>query len=185
MLRSRKFWIFLVDLPLAICVIACAAFLVVSGLAEELYEMLSSDAVVGVGRQAPEFELAALSGESIYLSQFRGRPVLLSFSASWCPSCREEAPVLQAVHERHPDLAVLLVDGGEDAAAAQAFAREYGMTFPVILDIDGAVSHDYRIYAIPSVFLVDGKGVIRTRFFGQLTADGADEALDTLAGGDD
>ena len=57
------------------------------------------------------------------------------------------------------------------------------MTFPVILDTEEEVGHDYRIYVIPSVFLVDSKGVIRARFIGMITMDGADEALDTLASG--
>ncbi len=183
--KSRKFWALVVGLPLATCLTACVACLVVSGVGPLAYDVLSSDIVVGVGRPAPDFELATLSGESIRLSQFRGRPVLLSFSASWCPSCKEEAPVLQAVHERHPDLAVLLVDYKEDAATAQAFARKYGMTFPVVLDTAGEVSRAYRIYAIPSVFLVDGEGVIRNRFLGQFTEGRVDEALGALAGGED
>ena len=180
--KSRKFWIVVDGLLLATCLIACAAVLAESGLGLFGYKMLSSDLVVGVGHQAPEFEVAALSGESIRLSQFRGRPVLLSFSASWCPSCREEAPVLQAVHERHPDLAVLLVDCGEDAKTAQAFAKEYGMTFPIVLDSTNKASRDYRVYAIPSVFLIDGEGIIRNRFPDRFTVGRVDQALSALAG---
>jgi peroxiredoxin len=183
--KSGKFWVLVAGLLLAMCLIACVAFMLISGLGPLAYGVLSSDLAVGVGRQAPEFELTTLSGESIRLSQFRGRPVLLSFSASWCPGCREEAPILQAVHERHPDLAVLLVDYQEDAATAQAFAKKYGMTFPVALDTAGEVSDDYRIYAIPSVFLIDGQGVICNRFPGQFTEGLVDEALGALAGGED
>ncbi len=181
--KSRKFWIIVDGLLLATCLLACAAVLAESGLGLFGYKMLSADFVVGVGRQAPEFEVAALSGESIRLSQFRGRPVLLSFSASWCPSCREGAPVLQAVHERHPDLAVLLVACGEDAATAQAFAKEYGITFPVTLDPTNKASRDYRVYSIPSVFLIDAKGIIRNRFPDQFTVGRVDEALNALASG--
>ena len=182
--KSKKAWALIVGLPITLCLIACVA-MSVSGLGTLAYDMLSSDSVVGVGRQAPEFELTALSGESIRLGQFRGRPVLLTFSASWCPDCKREAPILQAVHERHPDLAVLLVDYKEDAATAQAFAKEYGMTFPVVVDDTGEVSRQYRIYAIPSVFLIDGAGVIRKRFVEQFTEGQVGEALGALAGGED
>ena len=183
--KSRKFWIIVDCLLLAACLLACAAVLVETGLGPIGYEVLSAEFVVGVGHQAPEFEVMALSGESIRLSQFRGRPVLLSFSASWCPACNVEAPILQAVHQRHPDLPVLLVDLEEDAATARAFATKYGMTFLVALDTDGEVSHDYRVYAIPSVFLIDGAGVIRNRFPDEFTVERVDEALGALAVGED
>ncbi len=186
--KSRKFWIIVDCLLLATCLLTCVicvGVLFESTPGPIIYEVPTFEPIMGVGHQAPEFEVAALSGGSIRLSQFRGRPVLLSFSASWCPACKEEAPILQAVHQRHPDLAVLLVDLEEDAATARAFATRYGMTFPVALDTDGKVSQDYRIYAIPSVFLIDGAGIIRNRFPDEFTVERVDKALTTLAGGED
>ncbi len=58
------------------------------------------------GDAAPDFELTALTGETIRLSQLRGQPVLLNMGATWCPDCRREPPLLEELHRTHPELVV-------------------------------------------------------------------------------
>ena len=91
----------------------------------------------------------------VRLSQFKGRPVVLSFGASWCPDCRAEAPVLQNLHQTHPELVVMMVDSKEGEDVVRKYASEFGMTHPVLLDKDGTVSRQYQIYAIPTVFFIN------------------------------
>lgn len=86
---------------------------------------------------------------------------MLTFAASWCPACRDEAPFQQRVHVQHPELVMLLVDSNESGADAQRFAADFGITFPVLLDTSGAVMSRYRVYAIPTTFFIDGQGMVR------------------------
>ena len=124
-----------------------------------------------VGTSAPDFELESLEGETVRLSQLQGHPVLLIFSASWCPACRAEAPLVEEVHEDHPELVILLVDLEETAAVAQRFADDLGMTHPVLLDRNGQVGRLYHIYAIPASFFIDVEGVLRAMLVEELTPE--------------
>lgn len=121
------------------------------------------------GDAAPDFELTALSGETVRLSQSRGKPVLLSFGATWCPDCRREAPLLQTLHQAHPELVVLAVDIEEDQAIVQQFVDEMGLTYPTLLDTDGKVKELYRVFAIPTEFFIDEEGIIRATIIEQVT----------------
>ena len=106
-----------------------------------------------------------LDGEPARLSDFRGKTVVLNFWASWCPPCRAEMPEFQALWERRgpsgpDDLVVLAVDFlPEDSVAAAAnFAREFGLTFPVLFDADGSVARRYRVRGFPATFFIDRRG---------------------------
>ena len=124
---------------------------------------------MAIGESAPDFELTALSGETIQLSQFRGQPVLLSIGASWCPDCRVEAPLLQKLHEDHPELIILLVDTKESPDVVQNFVDEFSMTHPVLLDQDGSVSKLYQVFAIPTEIFIDKDGIIRAKIIEGVT----------------
>ena len=65
----------------------------------------------------------------------------------------------------------------EGVGPVQAFADEYGLTFPIALDRNGKVANLYRVYSIPSVFFVDGNGVIQARSFGTPLEPQLEEAL--------
>lgn len=132
---------------------------------------LQSPQPLQVGAPAPDFELTALDGEVIGLSQLQGQPVLLVFSATWCPACRAEAPLVQKVHEEHPELMVLLVDFDESADVVQEFADEIGITHTILLDRGGRVSRLYHVYAIPTSFFIDTDGILRAMLIEELTPE--------------
>ncbi|MBL8056756.1 MAG: redoxin domain-containing protein [Anaerolineales bacterium] len=123
------------------------------------------------GQRAPDFELTTTSGEKVRLSDLRGRPVAVNFWATWCPACRQELPALQAAFLEYEarGAAVLAVDLREDAAAVTAYAAEFGLGFPLLLDADGAVANEYRVVGIPTTVFVDADGVVRARHVGPLT----------------
>jgi thiol-disulfide isomerase/thioredoxin len=108
---------------------------------------------------------SGLSGnvETVRLSQFNGQPVVLSLGATWCPDCRAEAPVLEELHQAHPELVVLMVDSKESFQTVQLFAEEFGLTHRILLDRDGAVGDLYQVFAIPTVLFIDAEGVIRAK----------------------
>lgn len=158
---------------LCICLLGCAGlwYLVVSN-SSAIANWAGSQVGLQIGTPAPDFELPSLSGDSIRLSQYQGTPVLLSFGATWCPPCREEAPLIQRLHEAHPELVVLLVDMDDPHEDVQEFADRYGLTHPVLLDENSAVGgHQYHVSAIPTSFFIDSGGILRAIVTGCLTPE--------------
>lgn len=122
------------------------------------------------GRMAPDFTLQALDGGKLTLSGLKGQVALINVWASWCPPCRAEMPMIQMVYEQYRarGFTVLAVNLEEDPRTVAAFMRQRGLTFPALLDLDGAVSNTYQAYALPSSFFVDKRGVIRAVYRGPM-----------------
>lgn len=114
---------------------------------------------------APDFTLELRGGDAVTLSALRGAVVVLNLWASWCPPCRSEMPAMQTVYDayRERGLVVLAVNTlfQDGEAAANAFADELGLTFPIAFDRTGEMSDRYRLRAMPTTFFIDRRGVIR------------------------
>lgn len=141
---------------------------------EEEEDVIASD-VVGLdkGQIAPDFELTTLDGETVKLSDYRGKRVMLNFWATWCPPCRAEMPDMQKFHE-DKDVVILAVNLREtesNTEKVQAFIDERDLTFPVLLDEETVVADQYQIQPIPSSFLIDSDGRIHNKAFGALNYD--------------
>ena len=133
-------------------------------------------AAAEVGRAAPDFKLQAPDGSATTLDAYRGKYVLVNFWASWCGPCRGETPDLQRLYTSHsgatPGLVVLGVNQQEDAGTASGFLKEFGLTYPVVLDRSGSVSQAYRASSgLPISFLVDPSGVIQQIYRGRISTD--------------
>ncbi len=126
---------------------------------------LSPNRGAEIGNLAPDFQLNDLDGQPVSLGDFRGRPVLVNFWASWCPPCRAEMPFIQDTFadKKWADkgLVVLAVDIGESPLTVSEFVNNYGLTFPVLLDITKDVSLEYHVAAIPTTLLIDRDGIIQ------------------------
>jgi cytochrome c biogenesis protein CcmG/thiol:disulfide interchange protein DsbE len=121
------------------------------------------------GGPAPDFAAVDLGGRPISLAQYRGRPVVLNFWASWCGPCRKEIPLLQRTADAHPGLAVVLVNERDDAGRARAFAGELGVTLPSAVDAEGRVAAAYKVgQALPATIFVQADGRIEGRYLGEL-----------------
>lgn len=156
---------------IGVCLICCLGVGLALRFAPNIYQYSLENSSLKVGDIAPDFELTALTGETVRLSQFNGQPVLLTMGATWCPDCRLEAPLLQALHENHPELIVLLVDSKESADVVRQFADEFGITHPILLDTDGAVSTLYQVFAIPTEIFIDKDGVIQAKIIERVTPE--------------
>ena len=123
-----------------------------------------------VGDPAPDFRLQNLAGEEISLSDFRGKPVLINFWATWCGPCRDEMPFIQGVFEdkewSDQGLVILAVNLGEPPAKVEEFMEEYGLTFPVLLDARQDAAKAYNVRGIPATFFIDKNGIIKDRQVG-------------------
>ncbi|MCX7671472.1 MAG: redoxin domain-containing protein [Anaerolineae bacterium] len=134
-----------------------------------------------VGHPAPDFTLTTVAGETFTLSALRGRPVILTFWATWCPPCRAELPELAAAHERYAGQVVVVgVNQAEPAAGVTAFAGQVGLAFPLPLDVRGDVSRLYAVRSLPTTFFIDRAGIIRRIQSGPLTEATLAQALKTI-----
>jgi peroxiredoxin len=128
------------------------------------------------GATAPDFRLPTVNGGTLTLSQFRGRRVLLLFSAPDCDPCNQLAPDLPRIQAELPELQLVMIARG-DAAANRAKAMQHGFTFPVGLQKRWEVSRDYGIFATPVAFLIDENGRVLEK-----VATGVDEIVGLARG---
>lgn len=123
-----------------------------------------------LGTSAIVFNCQDLKGQIWSLDKVRGKIVLLRFWADWCPYCRYEMPVIEKYYRmlKSQGFEVLAVNVKQSAAVAEAFTAQLDITFPVLLDPDGKMAQRYGVYAIPSNFLIDRKGIIREILVGEV-----------------
>jgi cytochrome c biogenesis protein CcmG, thiol:disulfide interchange protein DsbE len=130
---------------------------------------------------APDFELTTLDGKSARLSEQRSQVVLVNFWATWCPPCRAEMQDIQIAAQAHPEnFVVLAVNDGEDAETIRPFVTESRLTFPVLLDADGAVAQKYRVQGLPTSFFIDRAGIVRAANMGAMSRAYIDAQIETL-----
>jgi peroxiredoxin len=134
---------------------------------------------INVGSAAVDFQLEALDGTPVSLSDYRGQVVLVNLWATWCPPCRAEIPdIEEAYRARQDDGFVVLGVSVEQAHASVApFVRAMEMTYPVLLDEAGQVYRTYRAPGLPMSLLLDEEGVIRVRHVGGMTGAQLDAYL--------
>ena len=108
-----------------------------------------------------DFALPDLQGHIMRLSYRRGQVVLINFWATWCYPCRVEMPSMQAVYQDYREkgfdiLAISIDVQGKEIVAP--FVKEYGLTFPILLDPDNVVSTGLQVRGIPTSYLLDKWG---------------------------
>lgn len=117
------------------------------------------------GFLAPEFRLETSGGQSIALSDDRGKAVLVNLWATWCPPCRAEMPTIEKIYQQYQDqgLVVLGVDLTiqDDPTAIAPFVKQYSLTFPILLDVNGEASNLYELHSLPTSFFIGRDGVIK------------------------
>ena len=121
-----------------------------------------------VGAPAPIWtKVAPLGTAPSSIAQLRGRVVLLDFWASWCGPCRMLAPRLSALKDKFGAQGLTVVGmATDDAERAAVFAEKHQMRYPVVVDKDGDTSRAYGVSALPTMILVDKKGIVREVFIG-------------------
>ena len=139
-----------------------------------------------IGTVAPTVAGPTLGGHGrVALASLRGRVVVLSFFASWCGACGEEAPSFAAFawheHRTHAPVRVLGVVYNDQDAAAAAFAARYGLTFPVIEDPGGAIANAFGVAGPPVTVVVAADGRVASVLAGPVTASQLATATDRAA----
>ena len=138
---------------------------------------------INTGNRAIDFQLQALNGTTVKLSDYRGQPVLLNFWATWCGPCRGEVPFLDQINasDASKGLVMLAVDVGENSTIIQNFMTSLNVSLPVLMDSDTSLSKKYVITGIPTTFMLDKDGIIRYKMVGAFPNKAAIEtALTTI-----
>ena len=112
---------------------------------------------------APDLRADDLKGAPKTLADFRGRVVLLNFWASWCPPCLREMPSMERLRVKMAGrpLAIVALDSAETADEVNAFLSRMQLGFPVLLDPDGGNTKRWKVFALPTSFLLDAEGRVR------------------------
>ncbi len=177
MQKKTNWWLILGLSAAGLCVICCLAAGAIALAFPSLYRYSLNTTSLAMGEPAPDFELQALDGTAVHLSDFQGKPVLLTFGATWCPDCRAEIPLLVELHRNNPGLVILSVDSKEASDIVQGYVDEAGIPYPVLLDKDGSVNQLYQVFAIPTVLFIDANGIIRAKIIEKVTPEILEEKL--------
>jgi peroxiredoxin len=134
------------------------------------------------GDDAPEFELATIEGDTIRLSDYRGKVVLLDFWATWCYPCRIELPYVRRAYERFHDhgFEIIGISFDRGATEVRSYTKMSQMPWPQILQGRGVMTplkRDYGVRSIPAAFLIDRDGRIAGA---RLRGEGLINAIESL-----
>ncbi len=125
-----------------------------------------------IGQPAPNFQLRSLAGNTVSLSSYRGRPVLLNFWATWCLPCRQEIPFLQTVALLKKSSSLQVIGITFDDPKNKNVQRTLQRCHATYLNLfaDTKVIQDYGVnVALPVSVLIDSGGIVRSVHFGMLT----------------
>ncbi|MEO7119098.1 MAG: TlpA disulfide reductase family protein [Candidatus Limnocylindrales bacterium] len=132
-----------------------------------------------VGKSAPAIRLTDLEGRTVDLADYRGRPVIINFWASWCEPCKKEFPLFVAVRAAHvaDGLEILGIVHDDSADLARAFASAQGAPWPMLMDPDDVAWNAYAGIGLPTTFYVDRAGVVRVVSFGPPASGSIEELI--------
>lgn len=157
----------------AVCALVLLSALVGCGRAKEAAAVpaKSSEAPVALAAlpklgAAPAWELRDIAGKVVRSDQFAGKIVVVDFWATWCPPCRAEIPGYVELQRKYAAQGLVIVGVSLDQAGpdvVKAFAAKYSINYPLVMGDEAAVRAFGGVEAIPTTFLIDGKGQIRDR----------------------
>ncbi len=112
---------------------------------------------------APDFTVYTESGEEVKLSDFKGKPIVINFWATWCGYCKQEMPAFDKIAAEYSDRVVFMMinvtDGSsETLEKASAYIEENGFTFPVYYDTDLSATNTYGAYSLPATGFITASG---------------------------
>ena len=132
------------------------------------------------GDPAPGFQLEKLdSGQARFPGQYKGQVVALRFWADWCPFCEGEMRQLEPVYRKYQEqgLTILAVNVRQDRETAAAFVGKLDISYDTLLDLEGEVARSYGVNGLPTTFIIDAKGVLRSRILGESTPEIFEQAV--------
>ena len=135
---------------------------------------------LSIGVKAPDFELKTLAGESVKLSDYKGKKIMLNFWATWCPPCKEEMPDMETFYQQTKDEVVILAVNIDPQYNVNQFVTKLGITFPILLDEKDEVNSMYQVLTIPTTYFIDEEGIIRHKYLTAMTEDIMKQYIDNM-----
>ena len=134
---------------------------------------------------APDFTMTDADGATLTLADFKGKPVLLNFWASWCGPCQSEMPDIQTAWKEHgTDVEFVIVNmtgmNGETEQSAKAFLADAGYTFPCYFDANNSAATAFGVSSIPQTYLINAEGNIIGAYMGAMDASVLAQGIDML-----
>jgi cytochrome c biogenesis protein CcmG, thiol:disulfide interchange protein DsbE len=154
--------------PILITLLAIGIFLI-GAVSIPLLVRGQAGALDGIGlvrppawleQAAPQLALTDLEGNPINLDSMLGQVILVNNWATWCPTCKDEMPELQAYYDAHAGqgFTIIAIESGEPADMVSKFVRQLGLTFPVWLDPKGVAVDAFQNWDLPSSYVIDRHG---------------------------
>ena len=134
---------------------------------------------------APDFTVYDREGNTVRLSDFLGKPVVLNFWASWCGPCKSEMPDFEEIYKEYKEdihfVMINLTDGDRETMdTATKFLDNSGYTFPVYYDKDYDASYTYQVYGIPVTYFINAKGHLIAQGSSALDAETIKQGIDMI-----
>jgi cytochrome c biogenesis protein CcmG/thiol:disulfide interchange protein DsbE len=135
---------------------------------------------------APDFTLTTFDGLTIHLADLRGQVVVVNFWASWCTTCADAAPDLEAAWQKYKDQGVMIVgiDYLDTEAEALAYLDRFGIAYPNGPDLDTKIAEAYRIRGVPETFVINRKGNLTHFQATPMTLDQLSRAIEAALEGE-
>ncbi len=146
-------------------------------------EPRDTGAAAQLNQTAPDFAVYDVEGRVVQLSDFRGeKPVFINFWATWCPPCMREMPEMQKLYARRGhEFELLAVNFLEHRPQVVPWVEQYGLEFPILMDVTGEVSSRYGVWSYPTSVFIDKDGVVRGRFVGELSYQMMEDFVDAIS----
>jgi thiol-disulfide isomerase/thioredoxin len=100
-----------------------------------------------------------------------GNTLVVGLWSTWCVPCRRELPQLQEFAAKHQNVSVMAVNLGDKLDSVAAYAKEIGLTMPVVIDTEGRISSALGVTSVPSTLVIDSSGKVIATHVGEITAD--------------
>ena len=186
---------------LLLAILVAGAYLAYERLAPTVENNQISSAVPPASQEVPEetapqeteppkvpaydFTVYDGDGEKHKLSDFRGKPVIMNFWATWCGYCKMEMPDFQKKFEEYGDqihfMMIDITDGQQETfEKASAYVEQEGFTFPVYYDMDWEVQKAYHVSSLPTTYFIDADGNFVAQGRGALNAEAIQSGIDLL-----
>jgi peroxiredoxin len=138
-----------------------------------------------VGNQAPDFTGTTIDGETVQLSELKGKTVLVNVFASWCAPCIIETPhLVEAFNASNEDIVFIGVNLQESEAAVAGYQDEFNVTYPLVLDPKSEILNIYKPIGLPTSWFIDPDGIVRYVHAGAMTLDLIEGALEAAEAGE-
>jgi thiol-disulfide isomerase/thioredoxin len=144
-------------------------------------EMIPEKDVELLGRTAPSFTAQNDDGAEFTLDSTRGKPVILSFWASWCGPCRQELPALAELQTKRDDVVIYAVNVDRERGKAKKFLAQVKFDLPIVWDNNAEALGQYDVMSMPTMFLLDSQGTVKWRKTGFSRENGLTELEEQLA----